>query len=81
MHGYFSTTYQVSQQEADDWEHADLTHSGLIVDNILAASRNKTKYPMRQSRAGKSYGLSFVLAPAIHEYYCTNSDSYGFKVS
>ncbi len=50
----------------------------LEADEITTKTKNK--YPRRQTRAGKVSGLSFLLDPDLDEYFCTSSDSTGFRL-
>lgn len=42
--------------------------------------RPERTFPRRQLKAGKTSGLSILLNPDLHEYFCTSSDSQGFRV-
>ncbi|CAL8113040.1 unnamed protein product [Orchesella dallaii] len=55
----------------------------LTAQNYFRSDDEQTPapYPKRQNRAGKASGLMFLLDPALNEYFCTSSDSTGFKLS
>jgi len=57
------------------WSEWDLSTDGFILP-----VGSKQKYPLRQKRAGKVSGLAFLADPALDEYFCTSSDSTGFRV-
>lgn len=64
------------RDEIDEWSAWDYEKHGLLIQD---AEKTKT-YPRRQSRAGKSSGLSVLLNPDLDDYFCTSSDSQGFRV-
>lgn len=41
---------------------------------------SRKKFPRVQNRAGKVSGLAFLVDPDLEEYFCTASDSTGFRV-
>jgi len=70
-----------------DWEALNLNSNNMILTEEEADKPNpdphvKTgpKYPRRQFLPGKTSGLSILLDPDMESYFCTNSDSAGFKV-
>ena len=62
--------------EVHEWAKWDPRKKGLFLDENFA-----NEYPRRQWRAGKTYGLSVLLNPNLEEYFCSASDSKGFRVS
>lgn len=66
-----------SAEEIHQWEKWDIDQDGLL----LTTSPEETKFPRRQIKAGLTNGLSFLLNVDSSEYYCTSSDSVGFRVS
>jgi len=65
-------------QEVAAWLNVNLANSGLLEKDDHSDS--DAARPRRQNQAGKSFGLSFLLDPNLDEYYCTTSDSTGFRV-
>jgi len=63
------------ETEIHQWEQWDIDDDGFLLQKDY-----KFDFPRRQKQAGKSFGLSFVLNPALDEYFCTSSDSIGFRV-
>jgi hypothetical protein len=70
------------EEELIEWSKWDLEKNGLLINAKPGDEEYKTeqKFPRRQNRAGKSSGLSVLLNPDLHEYFCTSSDSHGFQV-
>lgn len=63
-------------KDIDDWKSWNLRKDGLIIEGLKDAK----KFPRRQNRAGKVSGLAFLVLPDLEEYFCTSSDSTGFRV-
>jgi len=77
---------KLTQDSIDAWEDSKsiLNIEDLIPSNLEEKRKFKEKSfprPRRALSAGRSYGLSILLRPNIHEYFCTTSDSVGFRVS
>lgn len=49
-------------------------------DDAKKESDYKEETPRKQKVPGKSFGLSILLNPDLDEYFCTTSDSVGFRV-
>jgi len=69
----------------EEWKNVDLKLDDLSFANPFLWHENqnrttKDRFPRRQLRSGKSFGLSILLDPGTNEYGCTNSDSVGFQV-
>ncbi len=67
------------KDEIEEWSAWDYEKHGLLIKD-QGNSTKTTTYPRRQYRAGKSSGLSVLLNPDLDEYFCTSSDSQGFRV-
>jgi hypothetical protein len=63
-------------EEIAEWSAWDFEKEGFLA----STSGPIRTFPRRQKRAGKSSGLSVLLNPDLHEYFCTSSDSQGFRV-
>jgi len=70
-----------------DWFNLNLDSNKMILTEEEADKPNPDprvkfgpKYPRRQFRPGETSGLSILLDPNLESYFCTNSDSAGFKV-
>jgi len=64
-----------NEKEINQWEQWDIDSDGFLLEQNYTYD-----FPRHQMQAGKSFGLSFVLNPALEEYFCTSSDSEGFRV-
>ena len=62
------------------WENWNLDRDGLLITEEKDENGIFREFPRRQKRAGKSFGLSILLDPDLDEYFCTTSDSIGFRV-
>jgi len=71
----FSDDKRDNEKEIHQWEQWDIDDDGFLLPKNYDHD-----FPRRQKQAGKSFGLSFVLNPALDEYFCTSSDSKGFRV-
>jgi len=71
----FSDDKRDDEKEIHQWEQWDIDDDGFLLPKNYDYD-----FPRRQKQAGKSFGLSFVLNPALDEYICTSSDSKGFRV-
>ncbi|XP_035711213.1 pickpocket protein 28 [Folsomia candida] len=74
-----------NQERIDEWDSLDLDTDNIILDedgvfesNYREKFGTRPKYPYRQSRPGKTTGLSVLLDPDEEGYFCTNTDSVGF---
>jgi len=67
-----------NEYEVNEWAKWDLEKNGLLVldskRESVSMEQNgdapEIKFPRRQNRAGKSSGLSVLLNPDLHEYFC-----------
>lgn len=66
------------EKEILEWQEWN-KESATDVDGILLKGY-KGSFPRRQMESGKSFGLSLLLNPRLEEYFCTSSDSTGFRV-
>lgn len=64
-------------KEIRQWKKWDIDQDGLL----LTLSPDELEFPRRQMKAGLTNGLSFLLNVNYKEYYCTSSDSVGFRAS
>ncbi len=67
-----------NEEEIRQWGKWDIDKDGLL---ISSSAKDKVIYPRRQMKAGLTSGLSFLLNVDSAEYYCTSSDSVGFRVN
>lgn len=68
-------------KEVSEWSVWDIENNGLLDDGDETQDRGHERtYPRRQLKAGKTSGLSILLNPQLNEYFCTSSDSQGFRV-
>lgn len=51
-----------------------------LIKNRLTEN-NYPEFPRRQKIPGQSFGLSILLNPGLEEYFCTSSDSHGFRMT
>ncbi|CAL8117104.1 unnamed protein product [Orchesella dallaii] len=63
---------------ADKWEWDG---EGLVKSRGKEAPQNYPDFPRRQKIPGQSFGLSILLNPGLEEYFCTTSDSHGFRMT
>lgn len=72
------TRRNVKGETADEirqWEKWNLETEGVLLSNTP-----DQEFPRRQMKAGRTNGLSFLLNVNLKEYFCTSSDSVGFRV-
>ncbi|CAG7733824.1 unnamed protein product [Allacma fusca] len=63
------------------WSNWDIGKDGLLIRDDYDENGTFRKYPRRQKRSGKTFGLSILLDPDLGEYFCTTSDSVGFRLT
>jgi len=67
-----------------DWADLNISYPAVSVDwnaeTGYTSNMPKDVTPQRSHGIGLSYGLSLVLDVEIDEYYCSSTDSAGFKV-
>ncbi|ODM96336.1 Pickpocket protein 28 [Orchesella cincta] len=68
------------QKEIEEWSEWKAEESGFLVQGSDSEKPMRT-FPRRQIKAGKTYGLSILLNPDLGEYFCTSSDSVGFRLA
>ncbi|OXA51594.1 Pickpocket protein 28 [Folsomia candida] len=64
-------------QDISDWN--EWTSMSELISKGDLSSRKK--FPRVQNRAGKVSGLAFLVDPDLEEYFCTASDSTGFRLA
>ncbi|CAG7817992.1 unnamed protein product, partial [Allacma fusca] len=65
-----------ASEEFKDWKNWEWDGDTLLTPK----EETKGEYPRRQKLPGKTFGLSILLNPDLHEYFCTTSDSVGFRL-
>ncbi|XP_035705890.1 pickpocket protein 28-like isoform X2 [Folsomia candida] len=73
----YLTDDREDKTEIAEWSAWDYENDGLLIRDSEKLSRT---YPRRQYRAGRSSGLSVLLNPDLDDYFCTSSDSQGFRL-
>jgi len=63
------------EKEINQWKEWNQAEDGLLLQEDY-----QYEFPRHQKQAGKSFGLSFILNAAVEEYFCSSSDSDGFRV-
>ena len=79
VHDFYSRNdSRDDEAEVAEWAKWNVENDGFIFSGEKA---NRRRYPRRQGRTGKTYGLSILLDPNLDEYFCTTSDAMGFRVT
>ncbi|CAL8093922.1 unnamed protein product [Orchesella dallaii] len=64
--------------EIEQWQSWDIDSDGMLFSSTAPYTN---QFPRRQMKAGLTSGLSVLLNVNSKEYYCTSSDSIGFRMT